>query len=159
MRLPGTLIIILTFIVALGLVLLPLPGWLLPLRPEWMAMVLIYWCLAAPERIGVTSGWIVGLVMDIATGAILGQYALSYATIAFVSLKLYQRVRVFPVWQQAVLVLVLITLHLVIVLWIKGIANQQMITTGFWIPPFTSMLLWPPVFLLLRKIRRYYQVT
>ena len=52
-RQQGSGVIVATFLVALLLTVVPLPDWLRPARPDWVGLVLIYWCLALPERVGV----------------------------------------------------------------------------------------------------------
>ena len=155
----GGWLITFSFVLALALSIIPLPAMLELLRPEWMAMGLIYWCMAVPSRIGVSIGWLVGLLLDVSRDALLGQYALAFALVAFLTLHLHQRLRVFPIWQQALSVGVLIMLECLVVLWIKGLTGQS---PGFWkmmIPAFTSLLVWPVIYLLLRHVRRTYNVS
>ena len=57
-------VILLTFIAALLLTVIPLPDWARYLRPDWVGLVLIYWCMALPDRVGVTTGWLMGLMVD-----------------------------------------------------------------------------------------------
>lgn len=155
----GSWIIIATFVAALILTIVPLPDWLAQLRPEWAALVLIYWCMALPQRIGVGAGWVAGLFVDVLRAELLGQYALAFALIAYVTLHLHRRVRVFPLWQQAVSILVLIILEQMLVLWVKGIMGQSPQSWTYWLPSLTSMVAWPLVYIVLRGIRRYYRIT
>lgn len=155
----GGWLILFSFVLALALTIIPLPAMLELFRPEWLAMVLIYWCMAVPMRVGVSIGWLVGLMLDVSRDALLGQYALAFAVIAFLTLHLHQRLRIFPLWQQALSVGVLITLECLIVLWIKGLTGQS---PGIWkmlVPAFSSLLFWPVIYLLLRYMRRAYQVS
>lgn len=155
----GGWIIFVTFLAALALTVLPLPGWLAAIRPEWVALVLIYWCMALPTRVGVGYAWIVGLLLDVLRAGLLGQHALSFAIVAYITLQLYQRIRVFPLWQQAVSVFVLVLLHLLLQLWIKGISGNPPPALPFLLPALSSMLLWPLMFLGLRRLRRRYRVS
>ncbi|HHI93434.1 MAG TPA: rod shape-determining protein MreD [Gammaproteobacteria bacterium] len=150
--------LLLTFVAALLLQMLPLPDWAQTLRPDWVALVLIYWCIALPERVGVGVGWIAGLMLDVAHGTLLGQNALALAIVAYLALRLHQRIRLFPMWQQAVSVLLLVALHLMLVLWIKGATGQSAETWAYWLPALTSMLVWPLLFIVLRGLRRTYRV-
>ena len=68
-------VIAFTFIIALLLTVIPLPEGLRFLRPDWVGLVLIYWCMALPHRVGVASGWFMGLMVDLLTGTLLGQHA------------------------------------------------------------------------------------
>jgi len=155
----GGWIITATFVAGLMLTMLPLPDWAEPFRPEWVTMILIYWCLALPERVGVGVGWVMGLFLDVVRGAILGQHALALALTAFLALHLHQRVRLYPVWQQALTVLMLVAFAQMLVLWIKGIVGQSPGSWWYWAPSLVSMLLWPWVFLILRDLRRKFRVN
>jgi len=155
----GGWIIMLTFIAALMLTILPLPDWAIMLRPEWVAMVLIYWCMALPGRVGVGVGWLSGLLLDVLGGTVLGQHALGLALVAFLTLKLYQRIRVFPVWQQSLSVFAFILANQIIVIWIMGIIGNSQYDWSYWLPSITSMLLWPWVFIFLRNTRRRFKVS
>ncbi len=152
-------VIITTFAIALMLTMLPLPDWAGAYRPEWVALVLIYWCMALPDRVGVGVGWVAGLFLDVTRGALLGQHALALVLVAYLTLRLHQRIRVFPLWQQALTVLMLVALMQMVLLWIRGFIGQLPDTRAYWAPSLTSMLLWPWVFLILRDLRRKFLVT
>lgn len=155
----GGNIILLSFIVAFILSMLPLPQILQSLRPAFVLIVLIYWCIALPNRVGVGIGWIAGLVYDVSTDALLGQHALTFALIAFLAIKLHQRIRVFPVWQQALTVLVFMLFQATITLWIKGMIGNAPPFTDFILPSISTALVWPLSYILMRQLRRYYQIN
>lgn len=154
----GGLLILVTFIMAMMLTIAPLPETLRHIRPEWSALVLIYWCMALPQRIGVGFAWITGLLLDVLSGSLLGQHALSLTVVAYLTLNMHQRVRLFPLWQQAVVVWMLLNLHQLLLLWFDGITGQPAKGLSFWLPPISGMILWPAIFITLRKIRRRYKV-
>jgi rod shape-determining protein MreD len=151
-------VIVVSFVAALMLTIVPLPNTASLLRPEWVALVLIYWCLALPTRVGVGVGWISGLVLDVARGTLLGQHALALSLVAFIALSLHQRVRVFPLWQQAVIVLLLVVLQQLLVVWVRGITGHAPDLWLYLLPAVTSMVIWPWLFILLRYTRRHFQV-
>lgn len=152
-------IIALTFVIALMLTMLPLPSWAHVARPEWISLTLIYWCIALPHRIGVGVGWLMGLLLDVIRGTVLGQHALVLALIAYVSLQLYQRIRLYPLSQQALVILLLVLMGQMLALWIRGLLGEPPQSWAYWLPSLTSMLIWPWLFLILRDIRRYFQVS
>jgi len=147
-----------TFIVAIMLTLLPLPDWAAYFRPEWVSLVVIYWCITLPDRVGVGIAWIAGLFLDIVHGAVMGQYAMALAIVAYFTLSLHQRLRVFPMMQQMFVVLLLILFQQLIVIWIKGFIGESPDSLRYWIPSFSSMLLWPWLYVILRDVRRRYRV-
>ncbi len=152
------LIIIATFLAALAITLSPVPVLLAPLRPDWVALVLIYWIIALPHRVGVGTAWLAGIFQDAATGTLLGQQALGLTVVAYLVLLLHQRIRNYPVWQQAIIVMVFIALFRVIGAWVLGVIGRPA-DFSYWLPAITSMLAWPAVFLILRHIRRRYHVV
>ncbi len=154
----GGVVIIITFIIALLLTIIPLPDSLRYVRPDWVGLVLIYWCLALPDRVGVSTGWLTGLLVDLLTGTLLGQHALSLCVVAWLTLKFHQRVRLFPVWQQAITVMALLIVHQLLALWISRIIGRPGAPWYVWMPAITGMLIWPLVFTLLREVRRGFRV-
>jgi rod shape-determining protein MreD len=155
----GMLIILLTFIVSLIITLIPLPDMLRPFRPPWYTLVLIYWAMAHPERIGVGSGWMLGLIVDVMTGSLLGQHAMTLSLIAYIVVKLHAQIRVFPMWQQSVAVMILLFLEPLIATWAMGISHQPPPPILYWTTPVIGMLLWPWIFIILRNSRRRYQIS
>jgi len=150
----NSLPILVSFLVAMILTSLPLPEGAIIYRPDWMALALIYWCMALPERIGIFTGWLLGLVLDVMYGSLLGQNAMALSIIAYLVYILHLRVRMFPLWQQSVMVFLLVILHLAISAWIRGIAGQFFVTWTYWMPALTSALVWPFIFIVLRDLRR-----
>lgn len=155
----GGNIILLSFIIAFILSMVPLPQILQIVRPEFVTIVLIYWAIAVPNRIGVGIGWITGLIYDVSTDALLGQHALTFALIAYLAIKLHQRIRVFPVWQQALTIFVLMMFQGTITLWIKGMLGDAPPLSVFMLAAVSTALFWPVAYLLLRQVRRYYQIN
>ncbi|MCB1876085.1 MAG: rod shape-determining protein MreD [Chromatiales bacterium] len=147
-----------SFCAAMVLTVIPLPDTLRALRPEWVALVLIYWCLAVPQRVGIGSAWVAGLLTDALTGTLLGQHALGFAVLAYVILKLHRRVRLFPLPQQIPVVLVLLTIYQLLNLWILGISGAAPSHGLAWLQPVIGALLWPIVFLALRAGRRRFKL-
>lgn len=155
----GGNVILFSFIAAFILSMLPLPHLLQSVRPEFILIVLIYWCIALPNRIGVGIGWLTGLFYDVSSDAILGQHALTFAIIAYLAIQLHQRIRVFPVWQQALTILVFMMLQSTISLWIKGMLGDAPSFSVFILPAISTALFWPIGYFLLRQVRRYYQIN
>lgn len=155
----GNWIIVMSFIVAIMLTALPLPDWAVNWRPAWVALVLIYWCMAVPDRIGIAVGWFLGLLLDVQQSTVLGQNALGLTIIAFLTIKSYQRMRVFPLAQQAVLICFYLLFYELITLWITGYIGTSTRDWTYWMPAITSMLLWPWLFIILRDLRRKYNIS
>lgn len=155
----GGLVIAITFVVAFLLSMLPGPEWAEQFRPNWAGLVLIYWCIATPTRVGVGVGWLVGLILDLLFGSLLGQHALAMAVIAYIAHRLHLQLRMFPPWQQAVTVLILLVINQLLVLWVKGVLGQASTLWPIWTSSIVGMVIWPLVFIILRDVRRRVQLS
>lgn len=151
-------IILFTFIVGLLLTIIPLPGWATAWRPAWLIMILAYWCLALPQRVGVFSGWSLGIVQDVLNDTLLGQHALILSCIAYLSVTTHTRVRTMPLWQQSVGMGILVMFSQLLHVWIHGMLGHPPTDWTFLYPIVTSIVLWPWTFIILRDLRRTYQV-
>ena len=156
----GGWIILGTLVLAALFTVLPLPDWLEAYRPEWVALVVIYWVVALPDRIGLFSAWITGFFMDVLEGSLLGLNALALALVAYLALSLYQRMRMFTAIQQSSTILILVGIHQLLSFWVLT-ANSQNTAPNliFMISALTSAIIWPFVFLALRYIRRTFNVA
>ena len=154
-----THIIYVTILIGYLLTLMPLPDWAQIFRPQWVALILIYWCMALPERIGVGVGFITGLLLDVLTGTLLGQHALGFSVIAFATLKLHLRVRVMPLRQQVFTIFILLLVERLLALWSTGAAGYPTPSLWYWMTPVVGMLLWPWIYILLRDTRRRFHVS
>ena len=150
----GALIIVMSLMMAMLMNVMPLPDVLTLFRPDWVALVLIYWVMALPNRVGVFSGWIVGLFVDVLDGTLFGINALSFAIIAYLIQMIYHRLRLFPRWKQAVNVAVVIGIHKMVVMGLSSLIYPISINFTYWFSLIGSLVFWPWVFILLRDIRR-----
>jgi len=143
----------LTLLMAMSLNILPLSNAIKSLSPDWVLLVLIYWTLAVPERIGVFNAWILGIFVDVLTGRIFGMHGLIYALVNFTCLKLHRRLRHYPVLQQALFVFFCLLFSQVLVFWIENIQGATGLTWLFWLPVLTGTVCWPFIYAGLRWIR------
>lgn len=151
--------VIVTIAIALMLMVLPLPDWAKPFRPDWLTMVLIYWAMMLPRTWSVGSAWIIGIVLDVAQGTILGQHALALCFIVFVTVKFHLLIRVFPISQMAATVFALLALYQFLLFWINGVAGIAVPSVGYWGPVITGTLLWPVVSSSLSFVRMRAQLS
>ncbi|MGH8751068.1 MAG: rod shape-determining protein MreD [Burkholderiales bacterium] len=142
-------LIVASLIVALFLNLLPWPGAVLLLRPDFVALTLLYWCIHHPRKVGFWSAWFMGLIMDIADGAVLGEHALAYALLAYLAILLYRRVPMFGLRQQIWHVLPVLLLGQLAILFVKTYSGANFIGWGFFLSSVTGALLWPVISILL----------
>ncbi len=150
----GTWAIVASFIVAVMLTTLPLPEWAVAWRPAWVALVLTYWCLALPLRIGVLTAWMIGLLLDVMHGSLLGQHAFGLALLAYFIVIYHQQIRVYPLFRQALVVGSLIFVYSLLMLFIYNVLGSMRYGYEYLLAAVTSALLWPWLFIVLRDFRR-----
>ena len=76
--------------------------------PDLLALVIAFWCIHQPRKMGIGVAWLLGVVMDIANGALLGQHAFAYSVLGFAAVQLSRRILWFSIWPQALHVLLLL---------------------------------------------------
>jgi len=146
-------LIIGSFVIALLISIIPMPDWAQHLRPQWLTLTLIYWCLMLPERVGIATGWLTGLLLDIISGSLLGSHALTLSLISFITLNIYQRTRIFPLWQQSLVVFALLIFEQLLHFWIIGITREVTPGYEFWLPPIIGLFIWPWLFIIMSEIQ------
>lgn len=150
--------LLMTFVIALFLSILPIPEVLESFRPHWLLLVLVYWCMALPHRVSVGYAWGVGLLLDLLLGAPLGIRSLALAVVVYIVSLNHRVIRNLSLWQQALAVGLFTMLHKLIVFWIEQILFDVAITPMYLWSILTTMLIWPWIFLILRKIRRQFAI-
>ena len=142
-----------SLLLALLLGLVPLPGILQPLRPYWLALVLAYWLLEAPDRVGLGVSFMIGLVADLAFGGLLGEQALRLVVLAFILERFRARLRFFPMSQQAMTMGVLLLNDRVINAVIHLVMGVPQVPVLTWCAPLIGAVLWAPLHFLLDALR------
>ncbi|QSX79913.1 rod shape-determining protein MreD [Agrilutibacter solisilvae] len=143
----------LSLLVALLLMLLPMPQALLPLRPYWLALAMAYWVMEDPDHAGMGFAFLIGLAADLVVGSLLGEHALRLVVMTFILQRFRARLRFFPIWQQSLAIgglllndrIVTAALHLTL-----GVPTSPPLA---WAAPVIGMVLWVPVFAILDSLR------
>ena len=145
--------IIVTIVIALMLTMVPLPASITPFRPDWVAMIVIFWVMSVPRSYSVGMAWIVGILLDVTQGTLLGQHALALCAIAFLTVRFHLLMRVFPLLQLTATVFALIALYQFLLFWINGVTGVNAASVSYWGPVLTSTLLWPLLYTLMAGVR------
>lgn len=140
--------IVFSLVLALLANLLPTAHW--PGVPDWVALVICFWGIREPRRVGMGRAFLLGLAMDVADGAVLGQHCFAYVLLAYTAATLSRRILWFPLAQQALQVLPLLIGAQVMQMLMRLLAGADFPGWGYLIGPFVGALLWiPGTFLLL----------
>jgi len=154
----GTWVVIVSLLFAVLLTILPLPSWAGWARPLWVLMVLCYWAMALDDSVSVGIAWLLGILLDVFGGTVFGEHALVMCLCIFIVIKLKKQIRLFPLWQQSVLMLLLSVLYLGIIYLIQGMLGSAPQTIFYWLPLLTTAIFWPWIFVILRDSRRRFRV-
>lgn len=146
------LAVFVSFLAAAILEVLMLPDILLKFRPEWVVITLIYWLLRHPDQIGISSAIVLGLMMDVISGMTFGVHVLAYSVMTYLVLSMHQRLKMFPVIQQSVIVFFFVGIQLMIVYLLSmALQGSQSGLSYLWLA-FTSALAWPLVLILTDRL-------
>jgi rod shape-determining protein MreD len=133
---------------------LPVSGAALLLKPDFLALILLYWCIQEPRLIGVGIAWCMGLLMDVTDATVFGQHALAYAVLAYAAEYFRRRVLRFPLWQQAAQVAVLLLACSALVLVIRVVGGAPTPQWTYAVGPLVGAFLWPLITVVLQWPQR-----
>lgn len=146
--------VVLTLVIALLVNTVPLSGTALALRPDFVALVILYWCIQEPRFVGVGVAWLLGLLMDVSDATLFGQHALAYAVLAYAAEYFRRRVLRFPLWQQAVQVALLLLFTAGLIVLVRVVGGAPLPRWTYMASPLVGALLWPPLSVLLQRPQR-----
>ncbi|MEI8594644.1 MULTISPECIES: rod shape-determining protein MreD [Photobacterium] len=157
-RANGILLIWLSFVVALILQAAPWPGQLEAFRPSWVMLVAFYWVLALPHRVNVGTALVLGLIWDLLLGSTLGIRGLTMSVLCYIVALNFQVMRNLSLWQQAMIVALLSLAGKLVEFWAEYLVVEiEFDPTRLW-AVLLNFLLWPWLFLFLRRIRRKFSI-
>lgn len=134
--------------------LLPWTGILLWVRPDFVAVLVLYWCVHQPRKLGLAAAWTLGLVMDIADASLFGQHALAYSVLAFLGIVLHRRVLMFDLRHQVLHVLPMLAAAQLIMVVVRLAAGSGFPGFGYFLASATGAALWPILVFLLHIPQR-----
>ena len=140
---PSKIHIILTLFLGLILTLFPWP--FQSAAPNFLLLILLSWIVRQPSFMGVGAAWFLGIITDLAQGSLLGMHALIYTVLAYCVMKFLPRLATQPVWQQSLIIFVLVMFSSALQYWIMGIEGITPNSWTYWLPALSSMVVWPLV--------------
>ena len=143
-----------SLVLAFVLMALSVPEWLRIIRPNIVAVLLIFWLIRLPDALGIGFAWILGFIFDGVSGGYLGQHALSFSCIAYIVLALHKRIHMLVAVQQIVLVFFLLTLDQLIASWVVNVLHGQNYNFYFLVNALLGALCWPLMSAWLNRYQR-----
>ena len=135
--------ILFSLVAAFFLNLIPLGD--APGMPDWVALVLAFWGVREPLRVGMGTAFVAGLLMDVASGSVIGQHPLAYLLLSFAAGGLSRRILWFPLGQQALHILPLLLATQVVMVVARLVGGAEFPGWGYFLGSFTGALLWFPL--------------
>ena len=152
-RTPSNWLVYGSFVLALVFAILPMPEMINAARPYLLALLLVYWIMEAPSKVGMGTAFIVGLLGDLLSASLLGEQALRLVVIAFLVQRFRARLRFFPLWQQAAAIGVLLVNDRVIAALVHWVVGAPQPDWPIWLGPVLGTVLWPWLYVLLDMAR------
>lgn len=149
----------LSFIVALCLSMLPMPNFMYWLRPCWVTLLLIYWVVRTPNKVGVFSGFAVGISLDLLRGSLIGSMGFTLSIVAYFTTLLRFRLRQTNFGVQLFIILALVGIEQIISLLIQLLFNEIIINFSYVIPTLVSVAVWPFLYIVLRAYQRNLKIA
>jgi rod shape-determining protein MreD len=112
------------------------------IRPDFLLVIAIYWLLQAPYHCNIGWVWFAGLLVDLATGSLLGQHALAFSITAFLGLIYQRRLILFTPWQLYLYVLLLFGAQRVLIMLLKVFAGGEVPDWSYGLPVISDLILW-----------------
>ena len=117
--------------------------------PDFVALVLAFWCVREPLRVGMGWAFILGIIVDVAHGAVMGQHALAYVLLAYASVMMSRRLLWFSAGAQALHMVPLFLMAQLVMLLIRLLVGGRFPGWDYFFSTFTTAALWLPVHFLL----------
>jgi rod shape-determining protein MreD len=121
-------------------------------------MFVIYCQLTQPQLFNPIIAWCMGLLLDALLGTHLGEHALTFSIISYLTSVLRPKFLLRPFWQQIGKVFLLVCLGQILTLWFHAMAGQNPQTLYYWMGSLTSCLIWPVFFLIMQMLSRFLAV-
>ena len=136
---------LITAAIALILTVLPMPAYLVLVRPMFLVLTVLYWSIASPRAGGIALGFFSGLMLDVFQVSTLGEHALALTFITYVAVREHQKIRSKPAFQQSLIVFAVLVVYETILFGIDGWTHHPITSPLRWTHTLSGAILWAPV--------------
>ncbi len=151
-------LIVTSFLLAFVLMVVPISFQWRWCRPEFVVLLVIYWAMFTPQHFGLGAAWLVGLFQDLLELAPLGLNAMAMMLVAYISHLVYQRIRNYVFWHQALWVFVLIGIFGLFSNWLSSFMGKDVGNPVFLVAALLSSLFWPFLVIIMSRLKVYFRV-
>lgn len=135
--------IIISFLLALILTVLPLPSWLNWMHPQWIVLVLMYWTLTFPYTIGIVVAWLVGIFLDVLYNTAFGEHALALVILSYFLIRFHARINFFSVLQKTLVILGLLLMYQFLIIICELLMGKPVVIWMYLLSALISAIFWP----------------
>ena len=153
----GGWLIVISLLLAMVMTLFPMPDSWQPWRPSWLMLVLSFWVITLPERIGLLWALICGLLLDVLLNTSLGLHGFALAITTFMLQILYKRIRLFPHWKQGLSIAAISSVYIALTYWLTKLTGKSHEFIA-WQAIILNGVLWPWIYLVLKQLASYFKV-
>lgn len=131
-----------SILIAYVISIIPLPEPLVWCRPQFLVMVMVFWVMKSNVSGLLWIAWFSGLGLDLLTGSLLGQHALSLSLLIYTCIKLRPYLHLYRRWQHGLLMLLLSLFYVSVQVWVLGHFQQNFVSALFWFSSLLTSIIW-----------------
>lgn len=146
--------VLVSFLCAFCLMIIPINPALKWLRPDLVTLLMIYWVANLPNNIGVVFAFFIGILFDLLSGTLIGTMGLTLSIVAFLTMNLRLRLRIYRTWQKCIIVMLLLACSQLLRLWIQILVGHPPANFFYWVSSFITAFLWPVISAILSPYHR-----
>ena len=148
------IVAVISVIFGFMLTAIPFPDWLGDWKPNWIGLFVFYWCITAPQKVGVVFCFCTGMLLDVQHGSSLGEHALCLSFIAYFAATNHRRFILYPSIQQSIVIFSIIFLYGLIIANIQRFSSNLTFEWGVLYQALITAIVWPWFQLILGELRR-----
>jgi len=135
--------VVISFTIALTLNFIPLQSFALVIRPDFVALIILYWSINQPQQFGMGVAFFLGLMMDVHHAGILGHHALVYCVIVSIASVSRRRIKIFGLVQQTPQVFLILIITQGLFVFIALLNDANMPDWQYFLGSLSGSILWP----------------
>ncbi|MCX8584498.1 MULTISPECIES: rod shape-determining protein MreD [unclassified Gilliamella] len=154
------LVIWLTLLIGLCVQIIPWSPEYNMFKPHLLMLIMAYWLIALPHRIGMSIAFLLGIILDLFSGSLLGIHAFIFSCVAYLLMFKFQLIRNLALWQQSIIIFaVSLCYNILVFLFQVSIYHTITISPLILVSSFVDGVLWIVIYLFLRLIRRNFAIN
>lgn len=154
------LVIWLTLLIGLFVQIIPWSPEYNMFKPHLLMLIMAYWLIALPHRIGMGMAFLLGIILDLFSGSLLGIHAFIFSCVAYLLMFKFQLIRNLALWQQSIIIFaVSLCYNILVFLFQVSIYHTITISPLILVSSFVDGVLWIVIYLFLRLIRRNFAIN